>query len=113
MGTLWPYGRQWLADEMSDAPVIIKKEMAVTHADFFRSLPNALAGETCTITDTHVILQSDAGTWSITLGPERERRIALLSVPATPVTLNFEGYSDANREDAMQRFDRAFQRGGG
>ena len=98
---------------MGDAPVIIKKEMAVTHADFFRSIPNALAGETCTISDTQMILKSDAGTWSIHLGPEGERRIALLSVPATLVTLTFEDYSDANRQDAMQRFDRAFQCGGG
>jgi hypothetical protein len=98
---------------MGDAPVVIKKEMAVTHADFFRSLPNALDGEICTITGTHVVLQSNAGIWTIDLGAEGERRIALLAVPATPVTLTFDGYSDIDRQDALERFDRAFQRGGG
>jgi len=94
-------------------PVVITKEMAVTHADFFRSLTHALDGEACTITGTTVRLQSADGTWCIELGPEGKRRIALLAVPATPVTLIFEGYSEAAREAALQRFDRAFQRGGG
>jgi hypothetical protein len=37
----------------------------------------------------------------------------LLAVPATPVKLTFEGFSEAARADALERFDRAFQRGGG
>ena len=98
---------------MAGDSVVIKKEMAVTHADFFRSLPNALAGESQTANGNRVTLESDAGTWTIELGPEGKRRIALLAVPQTPVTLTFEGYSDAQREDALERFDRAFQRGGG
>jgi hypothetical protein len=96
-----------------DEPVVITKEMAVTHADFFRSLPHALAGEQCTVDGTQVRLESADGTWRIELGPEGKRRIALLAVPATPVTMVFEGYSDTAREDSLQRFDRAFQRGGG
>ena len=87
--------------------------MAITHADFFRSIPNALDGETQTVSGATMRLESDAGTWTIELGPEGKRQIALLAVPATVVTLTFEGYSDAARKKALERFDRAFQRGGG
>lgn len=95
------------------AAVVVEKEMALTHADFFRSLPNALDGETCAIDGTTIRIESAAGTWTIELGPEGERRIALLSVPATPIKLVFEGYGEAARQTALARFERAFQRGGG
>jgi len=94
-------------------PVVVEKEMALTHADFFRCLPNALRGETCTVTGATVRIEAADGVWTIELGPEGKRRIALLAVPATPVKLTFEGFSEAARADALERFDRAFQRGGG
>jgi len=93
--------------------VVVEKEMALTHADFFRCLPNALDGETCTVDGTMVRIETGAGVWTIELGPEGKRQIALLAVPATPVKLIFDGFSDAARRDALERFDRAFQRGGG
>lgn len=98
---------------MTRDTVIIEKEMALTHADFFRSLPNALNGEQVSIEPTSVRIESAEGTWTIELGPEGERRIALLAVPATPVKMSFEGYDEKARAAALERFDRAFQRGGG
>ncbi len=99
--------------KMASNAVVIRKEMAVTHADFFRSIPNAIDQETQTVSGTTMRLESEAGTWTIELGPEGKRQIALLAVPATMVTLTFEEYTDAERENALERFDRAFQRGGG
>lgn len=94
--------------------VTVSKEMAVTHADFFRSLPNAVDGAPYEVSGTKVTVgESDARRLEIELGPEGERRIALLSVPATPVTLRFFGYSDSERAAALEAFDRGFQRGGG
>ena len=49
----------------------------------------------------------------ITLGPESVRQIALMRMPTMPVTLTFSGFSDSERETLMQRFERAYQRGGG
>ena len=92
---------------------VIEKEMSVTHADFFRSLPNALQGEACSIEGSSVSIQSSAGTWTIELGPEGRRNIALLSLPRTQVKLKFENYSELDRQNAIARFDRAFQRAGG
>ena len=87
--------------------------MSVTHADFFRSLPNALQGEECSVEGSSVFIQSSAGTWTIELGPEGKRNIALLSLPRTQVKLKFENYSEIDRQNALERFDRAFQRAGG
>ena len=93
--------------------IVIEKEMAVTHADFFRSLPNALRGEQCLIEGVSVRISSASGTWTIKLGLEGRREIALLSLPQTQVKLIFEDYTDRERELALERFDRAFQRAGG
>ena len=98
---------------MSCEAVVIEKEMAVTHAEFFRSLPNALRGEECLIDGVSVRLSSASGTWTIELGFEGTRRIALLSLPRTQVKLIFEDYSETDRQNALERFDRAFQRAGG
>jgi hypothetical protein len=93
--------------------VVVEQEMALTHADFFRSFPNALNGESYAVEGGTVRVSGPDGSWTIELGPEGKRRIALLAVPATKVRLVFEGYSEAARKSALERFERAFQRGGG
>ena len=93
--------------------IVIEKEMAVTHADFFRALPNVLQGEQCLIEGVSVRISSASGTWTIELGPEGRREIALLSLPRTQVKLIFEDYTQRERELVLERFDRAFQRAGG
>ncbi len=98
---------------MGREAVVIEKEMAVTHSDFFRSLPNALQGEQCSIEGILVRILSASGTWTIELGPEGWRKIALLSLPRTRVKLIFEDYSERDRQNALDRFYRAFQRAGG
>ncbi|MDD9876486.1 MAG: hypothetical protein OXR84_03490 [Magnetovibrio sp.] len=94
-------------------PVTITKEMAVTHADFFRSIVNAFEPGGYRREADRIVAEDGERRLEITLGPEGTRQIALLAVPATPVTLTFDGYSEAERAAAMERFDRAFQRGGG
>lgn len=93
--------------------VVVEKEMALTHADFFRSFPNALDGETYTVAGNVIRVDAGPGSWTIELGAEGKRRIALLAVPVTPVRLVFEGYDEAALRHALERFERAFQRGGG
>ena len=92
---------------------VVEKEMGMTHADFFRSFPNVLQGEQFLINGDRVRIISEAGTWTIELGPESTRNIALLSLPRIAVTLKFEHYKEVDRRSALDRFDRAFQRAGG
>jgi hypothetical protein len=93
--------------------VRIDKEMTISHRDFFRVLPGALeTDDFCIEGDT--VTSGDGGRrLTIVLAPEAERRIALLKLPVTRVSLEFAGYEAAAVADAVARFDRAFQRGGG
>jgi sulfur carrier protein ThiS len=91
----------------------VEKEMAVTHADFFRTLPKALGTNGFKRSGDKVVLEDGEKRLEIALGPERERKIANLAVPATDVTLTFSGYTDAEASDALKLFDRMFQKGGG
>ena len=94
-------------------PIVVEKEMAVTHRDFFRTLPQALGTKAYRKIGAKVTRIDGDKRLEITLGPERTRKIAQLSVPATDVRLEFSGYTDAEAEAALKLFDKMFQKGGG
>lgn len=92
---------------------VITKEMAVTHADFFRTLPQALDGRPYKKTGNRVMMEDAGRRLEISLGPERTRQIAGLKVPAADVTLAFSGYGKTEVATALRLFERSFQKGGG
>jgi|TARA_Y100000294_G_scaffold123600_1_gene114975 hypothetical protein len=94
-------------------PVAVEKKMALTHADFFRIIPRVLGTDNFEKKPDGVILEDGEKRLEITLGPERERRIANLRVPATDVRLEFSGYTDSERAAQLDLFERMFQKGGG
>ncbi len=99
---------------MSGADVVIKKDMGITHAEFLRLLPRALDGNGFNVAGTTITFNDHSGrALTIQLGPEGERRIALMRIATTPVSLHFQGYDEAALALFMTRFDRAYQRGGG
>ena len=88
----------------------IVKEMALTRAEFVRLLPGAIGDAPCRA-DGDAVHVGDAV--SITLEPLPPRRLGLFEIPVMRVTLRFHG-GDADAAHAfVQRFDRAFQKGGG
>ena len=113
MEIIWPLGRRWRGAEMTEDLVIVTKEMAVTHADFFRVLPNAFPDRDYDVQGTKIWRQCDSGTLEIKLGPEGTRRIALLKLPQTSITLTFRGCSKTQRSELIEQFDKGFQRAGG
>ncbi len=92
---------------------VITKEMAVTHADFFRLLPIALDGHPFKKSGNRVVVEDQGRRLEIGLGPERSRQIAGLKLPATDVTLSFTGYDRTAVAAALRLFERAYQKGGG
>ena len=92
---------------------VITKEMAITHAEFFRLLPNALDALPFKKTGNRVVVEEKGRRLDIGLGPERTRQIAGLKVPATDVTLSFTGYDKTAIAAALRLFERAYQKGGG
>ena len=87
--------------------------MALTHADFFRIIPKALGGKDFETTGAKVTFNEGDKRLEISIGAERTRKIALMEIPALDVRLEFSGYTDAEREAALDLFDFNFQKGGG
>ena len=92
---------------------IIEKEMGLSHADFFRTIASALGTDDFERSENGVVSQDGGRRLEIVLGPQTERRIALLAIPRTMVTLAFSGYAKDEIDQAIVVFDRAFKRGGG
>lgn len=94
------------------APVV--KEMSLTREDFFRLLPIAAEGLPTRVDGLSVALGTCEKGVAISLEPLTPRRLSgLLSLPRARVTLVFRGYDPEAQAAFLERFDRAFQRGGG
>lgn len=91
----------------------IARDMAITPSDFFRLLPRALDGEVYAATPDGVTLGDARRGVTIAIRPLEPRRIALLTIERCEVVFVFTGYSPADREAFLTRFDRAYHRGGG
>ena len=87
--------------------------MGISHAEFFRLLPKALDSDGYTVAGTDISFPGDGRSVHISLGPEGERRIALLHIPTTDVTITFDGYDASEVEAFLLHFDHSYQRGGG
>lgn len=92
---------------------LITREMGLSHAEFWRTLPRALEGRPYQRDGNTIAIRDCQRQLTIHLGPEGKRRIALLQLPVTRVTFAFSGYTAADMDAFMQRFSRYFQRGGG
>ncbi|HYG90419.1 MAG TPA: hypothetical protein VD978_29635 [Azospirillum sp.] len=90
------------------APLV--KEMALTAEEFRRLLPGA-AGDLRVRDEGAVVHVGDAV--EIALEPLPPRRLGLLAIPVMRVTLSFQGWGEDEVRAFAQRFDRAFQKGGG
>jgi len=98
---------------MADDEQIVDKEMGYTHADFLRLLPKAVGAAEIGI-DGRVIRVADGERrLRIDLSEESVRHLGHFRLPVTHVRLTFSGYSEAEREAALERFWRAYQKGGG
>ncbi len=92
----------------------ISKEMGYTRDDFMRLLPKAVGHADMEVRDDEVLArEGDGKLLRIEIGPESERKIGFFRIPKLPVTLQFSGYSEPDVAVALERFGRAFQKGGG
>jgi hypothetical protein len=87
--------------------------MGLTHKEFLRSLPRVVAGLSCQREGSRMLVADPPRQLEILLGPEQQRRLGMLQLPLTEVTLTFVGYTAGERARFLRRFDLAFQRGGG
>lgn len=94
--------------------ISFRREMGLSHGEFFRTLPAALGDQPFSVLGTTVIVQGEEQRHiTIKLAPEEVRHIALLKLPVTWVTFEFAGYTQDEIGSFMHQFERRFQRGGG
>ena len=87
-------------------------EMSISREEFFRLLPAAVASVFTVNGDT---LRGHDGTcgWLIRLTPLADHRAGSVVVPRHRVDVALEECSEAEGEEFLVRFHRAFLRGGG
>ena len=102
--------QQAAGDEIGEA---FEREMGFSHAEFRRALQRTYADAGLDMRDDGAVIRVGAGAVQIRLGPEGERRIALLKLPVTRIYFKFDNVSSAQRAAFMQHFELYFRRGGG
>ncbi len=89
------------------------RELGLTHAEFHRSLPPAIAHHPHSVDGHRVLIDYGDRSVIIELGPQQHRRIASLQLPYVEVTFVFVEFTTPDREAFIERFERYFRRGGG
>lgn len=94
--------------------IVVTKDMGLTHREFYRSFAMMAGDWRWEASDNHVVtVDHPDGPVTITLEPERRRKIALISMPSTIVRFEFAIHDQASVDAFMKRFDTHFKRGGG
>jgi hypothetical protein len=92
----------------------IVKDMALTRADFLRSLEVAMQGLDYRVEGGVVTAGLPERGITITISPLPPRRLSgLLSLPRAEVRISFHGYDEPEQAEFLSIFEKAYQRGGG
>jgi hypothetical protein len=91
----------------------VKKQMALTRKMFLGTLSRALGSDAYVVDGDVVTLTQGSQTFKITFVEQANFKLGGFAIPRADVTLQLSGYSDADAEVAVARFDRYFHRGGG
>lgn len=93
---------------------VLRPAMGISHDDFFRVLPRVLEDAKWRREGLSIHAEWVSGATLVArISPQRQRRIASLSLPCVDVELAFCGLAAEACAAFVQRFDVAFQKGGG
>lgn len=102
---------------MSEPPhgmLVLRPAMGISRGDFLRVMPSLLAEAEVRLAEAGLTAcWPDGRRLEARLSAESERRIAALRLPVADVELHFQGATRDWVQAFMQRFDRAFHKGGG
>lgn len=88
-------------------------DMTLTRSDFRRLLPEALAGDVCEEAEDSFVHTEGLRTWRIDLEALPALTLGAIRLERYRVRWTFSGYEEAGIRTLLERFERAFQRGGG
>ena len=94
-------------------PYTYRREMTITHADFFRLLPRALGSENFSREENEMTYINGKFSMQVSISPQSKWSIGALSLPKTQVVITMNGCDDQEAQDRIQKFDQAYQKGGG
>jgi hypothetical protein len=98
---------------MAVVTIVHEREMTITHREFLRLLPKALAGRTYKRSGNQIDVIDGNASVRINLSNETIRKIASLALPLTNVKIELNGFEEDDSLKFMARFDLAYQKGGG
>jgi len=97
-----------------EQPTIVKKEMGITHKDFYAELPALLNDIPCQQIEDTISFQLNGKSIEIALGPEEVRQIGRsVRLPVTLVEIRFFAFSEEEIRDFVRHFNLRFMKGGG
>lgn len=94
--------------------LVLRAAMGISRGDFLRVMPSLLGEAEVRLAEASVTARwPDGRGLEARLSAEGERRIAALRLPVADVELRFRRAPADWVQAFMQRFDRAFHKGGG
>lgn len=95
-------------------PIIIKKEMGITHKDFYAELPNLLNDIPYQQSNGTISFRLNDKKVEIDISPEGVRKLGQsVQLPVTLVTLRFFDFSNEEIERFIKLYNLRFMKGGG
>ena len=95
-------------------PTVVKKEMGITHKDFYAEPPVLLNEIPYQQTENTIRFQLNGKRIEIVLGPEEIRQIGRsVRLPVTLVEIRFFACSEEEISDFVRHFNLRFMKGGG
>ena len=93
--------------------VVYEREMTITHKEFLRLLPKALAGLSYEKNGNLIEIIDQNRLIKINLSEESLRKIASLELPVTNVRIELNNFQTEDSDSFISRFSLAYQKGGG
>jgi hypothetical protein len=93
---------------------IVRKEMGITHKEFYDELPHLLSGIPYHQDENSIKFQLKGKNIEIMLGPEGSRQLGRsVRLPVTSVKICFSGCSEEQIAAFIKHFNLRFMKGGG
>ena len=97
----------------SGDPIAVQREFGLSHSDFYRIFPRVEPAAEQLRERVFRVSRDDGRVLDIEISEEKIRRLGILKIPYIDISFRFTGWSDAQRVEFFEKFDRSFQKGGG
>lgn len=88
-------------------------QMSMSHEDFMRQLPDVLEGVPYEVSGNDINAKWPNRSLKIHLSPEGEKKMGSLELPSMTATFDFDGFSDEERRQFLERVQEHYQGAGG